>query len=86
MDILAQKSLGLERFPILRGTILYGKPIAIMLGFLCALICYALLLNPLGLWSVFIAIGVGLFIMVTLLGVVELVKLVTEFLIPHQDS
>ena len=86
VDILAQKSLGLERFPILRGTILYGKPIAIILGFLCALICYALLLNPLGLWSVFIAIGVGLFIMVTLLGVVELVKLVTEFLIPHQDS
>ena len=82
-DILTQKSLGLERFPILRGTILYGKPIAVVLAFLSALLCYALLSNPLGWLSIFIAIGLGLFVLVTMLGIVELVKLVTEFLIPN---
>jgi len=82
-DIIAQKSLGLERFPILRGTILYGKPIAIVLAFLSALLCNALLSNPLGWLSIFIAIGLGLFVLVAMLGIVELVKLVTEFLIPN---
>jgi fumarate reductase flavoprotein subunit len=82
-NIPEQKTLGLEKFPILRATILYGKTTALVLSILIAILCYVSLPSSFGLLGVLIAIGVGVFVLVALLGVVELVILITEFLIPN---
>jgi len=74
---------GLARFPVLRGTIRFGKAIAIGLSLVVALLIYTLLSSSLGWLSVPLAIAVGAFVLIVVLGVVELVKLVTEFLIPE---
>lgn len=74
---------GLARFPVLRTTIRFGRPIAIGLSLVVALLLYALSSSALGWLSVPLAMGVGVFVFVVVLGVVELVKLVTEFLIPE---
>jgi len=77
-------SYGLERFPVLRSLIRFGKPIAILLGLLAAIITFSLLPASLGWLSSLIALGIGGFFLVIILGVVELIVLITEFLIPDQ--
>jgi len=76
-------SYGLERFPVLRSLIRFGKPIAMMLGALAAMITFSLLPSSLGWLSPLLALGIGGFILVIILGVVELIVLITEFLIPE---
>jgi len=75
-------SYGLERFPVLRSLIRFGKPIAILLGLLVAVITLSLLPSSLGWLSTVIALGVGGLVLVIILGLVELIVLITEFLIP----
>ena len=72
----------LERFPVLRNLIRFGKPIAIILGVLATLLTFSLLPASLGWLNPLIALGVGGLILVIILGVVELIVLITEFLIP----
>ena len=79
----ASTAYGLARFPVLRTTIRFGKAIAIGLSLVVALVLYALSSNSLGWVSVPLAIGVGVVVLVVVLGVVELIKLVTEFLMPE---
>jgi fumarate reductase flavoprotein subunit len=74
---------GLARFPVLRTTIRFGKAIAIGLSLVVTLTLYALLSGSLGWVSAPVAIGLGVLVLVVVLGVVELIKLVTEFLIPE---
>ena len=74
---------GLARFPVLRTTIRFGKVIAIGLSLVVALVLYALTSSSLGWVSVPLALGVGVLVLIVVLGVVELIKLVTEFLIPE---
>jgi fumarate reductase flavoprotein subunit len=74
---------GLARFPVLRTTIRFGKAIAIGLSLVVALALYALTSSALSWVSVPLALGVGVVVLVVVLGIVELVKLVTEFLIPE---
>jgi len=74
---------GLARFPVLRTTIRFGKAIAIGLSLVVTLTLYALLSGSLGWVSAPLSIGVGVLVLVVVLGVVELIKLVTEFLIPE---
>ena len=73
---------GLARFPVLRAAIRFGKAIAIGLSLVVSLALYALSSSSLGWVSAPLAIGVGALVLVVVLGVVELIKLVTEFLIP----
>ena len=73
---------GLARFPVLRATIRFGKSIAIGLSLVVVLALYALTSSALGWVSVPLALGVGAVVLVVVLGIVELIKLVTEFLIP----
>ncbi len=73
---------GLARFPVLRTTIRFGRAIAIGLSLVVALLLYGLSSSALGWLSVPLAVGVGALVLVIVLGVVELIKLVTEFLIP----
>jgi fumarate reductase flavoprotein subunit len=74
---------GLARFPVLRATIKFGKPVAVGLSLVVAVLMYTLLSNLLGWLSVPLAIAIGVFVLIVVLGIVELVKLVTEFLMPE---
>jgi fumarate reductase flavoprotein subunit len=74
---------GLARFPILRGTIRFGKVVAVGLSLVVALLIYTLSSASLGSLSVLLALGAGLLVLVIVLGFVELIKLITEFLIPE---
>jgi fumarate reductase flavoprotein subunit len=74
---------GLARFPVLRAVTRFGKAIAIGLSLVVALVLYALTSSSLGWPSIPLAIGVGVLVLVVVLGVVELIKLVTEFLMPE---
>jgi fumarate reductase flavoprotein subunit len=77
----ASAPYGLARFPVLHATIKFGKPVAVGLSLVVALVLYALTSSSLGWVSVPLAIGLGVVVLVVVLGVVELIKLVTEFLI-----
>jgi fumarate reductase flavoprotein subunit len=79
----ASATYGLARFPVLRATIKFGKPVAVGLSLVVAVLLYTLLSSSPGWLSVPLAIGVGAFVLIVVLGIVELVKLVTEFLIPE---
>ena len=74
---------GLARFPILRGTIRFGKVVAVGLSLVVAVLIYTLSSASLGGLSALLGLGVGLLVLVVVLGVVELVKLITEFLMPE---
>ena len=76
-------AIGLARFPVLRAAIRFGKAIAIGLSLVVALALYALTSSSLGWMSMPLAVGVGVVVLVVVLGVVELIKLVTEFLVPE---
>jgi len=78
-----QTVYGLARFPVLRATIKFGKPVAVGLSLVVAVPIYTLLSSSLGWLSVPLAIAIGVFVLFVVLGVVELIKLVTEFLIPE---
>jgi hypothetical protein len=54
-----------------------------MLGALAAIITFSLLPSSLGWLSPLIALGIGGFTLIIILGVVELIVLITEFLIPE---
>ncbi len=82
LDARNDVSYGLERFPVLRNLIRFGKPIAIILGVFASLLTFSLLSASLGWLTPLIALGVGGLILVIILGVVELIVLITEFLIP----
>jgi fumarate reductase flavoprotein subunit len=74
---------GLARFPVLHATIKFGKPVAVGLSLVVAVLIYTLLSSSLGWLSVPLAIALGVFVLIVVLGIVELVKLVTEFLMPE---
>jgi hypothetical protein len=67
----------------LRAVTRVGKAIAIGLSLVVAVVLYALTSSSLGWPSIPLAIGVGVLVLVVVLGVVELIKLVTEFLMPE---
>jgi hypothetical protein len=66
----------------LHATIKFGKPVAVGLSLVVAVLIYTLLSSFLGWLSAPLAIVIGVFVLIVVLGIVELVKLVTEFLIP----
>ena len=77
------KPYGLDRFPILKTTIHHGRKIGTALA---AITCIAtFLLTPnLGLaWQVLIAGSLSVSVLVIIFGVVVLVQLITEFLMPE---
>jgi fumarate reductase flavoprotein subunit len=74
---------GLERFPILRSMIRHGKRIAIALSVLTFVISYLFLSSSLGWLGSMIALALALVVLVIVLGVVEMVTLITDFLIPE---
>ena len=74
---------GLERFPILRSMIRHGKQIASALSILTLVISYLFLSGPLGWLGSVIAIALALVVLVIVLGVVEMITLITDFLIPE---
>ncbi len=80
----ASATYGLARFPVLRNTIKFGKPVAVGLSLVVSVLIYTLLSSSLGWLSVPLAIAMGVFVLIVVLGIVELVKLVTEFLIPEK--
>jgi hypothetical protein len=61
----------------------YGKRIAIALSILTFVISYLFLSGPLGWMASVIALALALVILVIVLGVVEMVTLITDFLIPE---
>jgi hypothetical protein len=67
----------------LHATIKFGKPVAVGLSLVVAVLIYTLLSSFLGWLSAPLAIVIGVFVLIVVLGIVELVKLVTEFLIPE---
>ena len=80
--VSAQASHGLERFPILRTALRFGKPIAFILSVALGLMFYGLLSGWLGLIAIPVAATLALVVLVLLLGLIELIRLITEFLIP----
>ena len=81
-EVTKNVSYGLERFPVLRSLIRFGKPIAMIIGLLASILTFSFLPSSLGWLSPLIALSVGGLILVIILGVVELIILITEFLIP----
>ena len=79
----ASATYGLARFPVLRNTIKFGKPVAVGLSLVVTVLIYTLLSSSLGWLSVPLAIAMGVFVLIVVFGIVELVKLVTEFLMPE---
>ena len=79
----ASVTYGLARFPVLRNTIKFGKPVAVGLSLVVTVLIYTLLSSSLGWLSVPLAIAMGVFVLIVVFGIVELVKLVTEFLMPE---
>jgi hypothetical protein len=53
------------------------------LSLVVSLVLYTLLSSSLGWLSVPLAFAVGTFLLIAVLGIVELIKLVTEFLTPE---
>ena len=82
MPTAAPAKHGLARFPILRATLRYGTPAAAALGLLVAL-CVSFAAWPsLGLVSMIPAVVLGAVAAVAILAFAELVRLITELLIP----
>ena len=77
---------GIDQFPILRTTIRHGKPIAYVMSALLGLFVYFLISSTTGLFAVPLAIVLSLVVLVITLGLVELIKLITQFLMPDQNS
>ena len=79
----ASTAKGLERFPVLRATVRYGRGVAVCLSLLVAALVFGLSSEALGWLGGLLAVGSGLLVLVIVLGVVELIKLITEFLMPE---
>ena len=79
----ASTAKGLERFPVLRATVRYGRGVAVGLSLLVAALVFALSSEALGWLGGLLAVVSGLLVLVIILGVVELIKLITEFLMPE---
>ncbi len=68
---------------VLHVSIKVGKPMTVGLSLVVSLVLYTLLSSSLGWLSVPLAFAVGTFLLIAVLGIVELIKLVTEFLTPE---
>lgn len=74
---------GLARFPILNMVVRHGKAIGLMAGAATAAIAMALGWNSMSWYVAPIALLLAVIVFVVVLGVAELVTLVTEFLMPE---
>jgi len=77
---------GIDQFPILRTTIRYGKPIAYVVSALLGLFVYFLISSSTGWLAAPLSFALSLVLVVVMLGLVELIKLITQFLMPDQNS
>ncbi len=73
---------GLARFPVLKATVTHGKPVAFALGALIAGLVLWLGWPAFGLFSLVIATGAAALATIAVLSYVELVRLITELLMP----
>ena len=80
---VAPPAHGLARFPILRATLRYGSAVAAATGVLATLCVAALAWSWLGVVGFVPALALGGFVAVTILAFTELVRLITELLIPN---
>lgn len=83
---IERKQKGIDQFPILRTTIKHGKPIAYVVSVLLGLMIYLMLPTSMGWLTAAISVMSMLVTLVITLGVVELIKLITQFLMPDQDG
>jgi fumarate reductase flavoprotein subunit len=80
---LNRGAYGLDKFPILKNTIRYGKKIAIILAVIVFVISFLAFASFALGWKIAIATSLGLITLVIILGIVELIQLITEFLMPE---
>jgi fumarate reductase flavoprotein subunit len=78
-----EQAYGLARFPILNMVVRHGRAIGLMAGLAIGAIVMALGWSVLSWYAVPIALVVAVIAFVVVLGVAELVTLVTEFLMPE---
>lgn len=78
-----EQAYGLARFPILNMVVRHGKAIGLMAGTAIAAVVVALGWNALSWMVIPIALVLAVIAFVVVLGVAELVTLVTEFLMPE---
>jgi fumarate reductase flavoprotein subunit len=78
-----EQAYGLARFPILNMVVRHGRAIGLMAGLAIGAIVMALGWSVLSWYVVPIALVVAVIAFVVVLGVAELVTLVTEFLMPE---
>lgn len=76
-------SHGLNRFPILRAFIRFGKSISLILASFIFFLIITLLPASLGWVNYLIASSAALVTLIVILGLVELIVLITELLIPE---
>ncbi len=77
-----QPLIGLARFPILKATLKHGKALAFGLGAVVAALVLWLGWPAFGLFSPVLAAGAGALTTVAVLSYVELIRLITELLMP----
>jgi FAD binding domain-containing protein len=73
---------GLARYPVLRATLRYGRPAAFAIAIAVALLVMWLGWSPLGLVAPLLAILIGAAVAFAILSYTELVRLITELLMP----
>lgn len=73
---------GIEQFPILRTVIRHGRPLAYLFAVLIGFFAFWLSSSALGAGALLLALIVSLVTLVIALGFVELIKLITQFLMP----
>lgn len=78
-----EQAYGLARFPVLNTVVRHGKAIGLLAGTAIAAIVVALGWNALSWMVIPIALVLAVIAFVVVLGVAELVTLVTEFLMPE---
>ena len=74
---------GLDRFPILKTTIHHGRKIGVALAAIIFMVTILLTSHLAIGWQLLFAIGLSLTILIVIFGIVELVQLITEFLMPE---
>jgi len=79
---LTEISHGLDRFPMLRATLRFGNQISLAVGLVVVAFTLWLGWPPLGAAAIFLAVLLGAGAAVAIRSYTELVKLITELLIP----
>jgi len=74
---------GLDRFPILKTTIHHGRKIGVALAVIIFMLTMLLTSHLAIGWQLLFATGLSLTILIVIFGIVELVQLITEFLMPE---